>query len=81
MEDKRFGEMEVWALEGYGAANTLREMLTIKSDDIIGRSDAFNNIIKNEKIKKPTKCTRSFKCSFKHIKRIVIRYNTSYKRK
>lgn len=50
---QRFGEMEVWALEGYGAANTLREMLTIKSDDIIGRSDAFNNIIKNEKIKEP----------------------------
>ncbi len=50
---QRFGEMEVWALEGYGASHTLREMLTIKSDDITGRSDAFNNIIKNEAIKEP----------------------------
>ena len=50
---QRFGEMEVWALEGYGAAHTLREMLTIKSDDIVGRSDTFNNIIKDEPIKEP----------------------------
>ncbi len=50
---QRFGEMEVWALEGYGASHTLREMLTIKSDDITGRSDAFNSIIKNETIKEP----------------------------
>lgn len=50
---QRFGEMEVWALEGYGAAHTLREILTIKSDDIVGRSDAFNSIIKNEPIKEP----------------------------
>lgn len=50
---QRFGEMEVWALEGYGAAHTLREVLTIKSDDIVGRSDAFNNIIKSEPIEEP----------------------------
>jgi len=50
---QRFGEMEVWALEGYGAAYTLREMLTIKSDDILGRSAAFDSIIKNETIKSP----------------------------
>ena len=50
---QRFGEMEVWALEGYGASHTLREMLTIKSDDIVGRSAAFNNIIKGEKIEEP----------------------------
>jgi DNA-directed RNA polymerase subunit beta len=50
---QRFGEMEVWALEGYGAAHTLREVLTIKSDDIAGRSDAFNSIIKSEEIKEP----------------------------
>jgi len=50
---QRFGEMEVWALEGYGAAYTLREMLTIKSDDIVGRSQTFDNIIKNEEIKSP----------------------------
>ena len=45
--------MEVWALEGYGAAYTLREMLTIKSDDIAGRSQAFDSIIKGEEIKTP----------------------------
>ena len=50
---QRFGEMEVWALEGYGAAASLREMLTIKSDDVIGRSQAFDSIIKGEKIKTP----------------------------
>ena len=50
---QRFGEMEVWALEGYGSAYTLREMLTIKSDDIAGRSATFDSIIKNETIKAP----------------------------
>lgn len=50
---QRFGEMEVWALEGYGARHTLQEMLTIKSDDIIGRSSAYESIIRGEKIKKP----------------------------
>jgi DNA-directed RNA polymerase subunit beta len=50
---QRFGEMEVWALEGYGAAYTLREMLTIKSDDILGRSQTFDSIIKNETIRPP----------------------------
>lgn len=47
---QRFGEMEVWALLGHGVAHTLREMLTIKSDDIIGRSAAFDAIVKGEKI-------------------------------
>lgn len=50
---QRFGEMEVWALEGYGAAYTLREMITIKSDDILGRSATFDSIIKNETIRPP----------------------------
>ena len=50
---QRFGEMEVWALEGYGAAYALQEMLTIKSDDIVGRSQVFDAIIKNEDIKPP----------------------------
>ena len=50
---QRFGEMEVWALLGYGAAYTLREMLTIKSDDIVGRSAAFDSIVKGENIKQP----------------------------
>ena len=50
---QRFGEMEVWALEGYGAAHSLQEMLTIKSDDILGRAAAYNSIIKGEKFKSP----------------------------
>ena len=50
---QRFGEMEVWALEGYGAAYTLQEMLTIKSDDQMGRSKAYEAIIKGEPIKSP----------------------------
>lgn len=50
---QRFGEMEVWALEGYGAAYTLQEMITIKSDDVLGRSSAYDSIIRGEKIKTP----------------------------
>jgi DNA-directed RNA polymerase subunit beta len=50
---QRFGEMEVWALEGYGAANILQEILTIKSDDVLGRAAAYESIIKGEKIKSP----------------------------
>jgi DNA-directed RNA polymerase subunit beta len=50
---QRFGEMEVWALLGYGAAYTLREMLTIKSDDIVGRSAAFDAIVRGERITHP----------------------------
>ena len=50
---QRFGEMEVWALEGYGAAHTLREVLTIKSDDIVGRSATFDSIVKGEPIRPP----------------------------
>ncbi len=50
---QRFGEMEVWALEGHGAAYTLREMLTIKSDDIVGRSQAFDSIIKGQPLGEP----------------------------
>jgi len=52
---QRFGEMEVWALEGYGAAHTLREMLTYKSDDIMGRSQAFDNIIKGIPMEQPNR--------------------------
>ncbi len=51
---QRFGEMEVWALEAYGAAKALQEMLTIKSDDIISRREAYSSIIKGEDIKNPT---------------------------
>ncbi len=51
---QRFGEMEVWALEAYGAAYTLQEMLTIKSDDVVGRSRAYESIVKGESIKRPS---------------------------
>jgi len=50
---QRFGEMEVWALLGHGAAYTLREILTVKSDDIMGRSQTFDAIVKGEKPKPP----------------------------
>ena len=50
---QRFGEMEVWALEGYGAAHTLQEMLTIKSDDVLGRANTYDAIIKGHPIKGP----------------------------
>ncbi len=50
---QRFGEMEVWALEGYGAAYTLQEMLTIKSDDVVGRATTYESILKGEPIKNP----------------------------
>jgi DNA-directed RNA polymerase subunit beta len=45
---QRFGEMEVWALEAYGAAYTLQEMLTVKSDDVVGRTKVYENIVKGE---------------------------------
>jgi DNA-directed RNA polymerase subunit beta len=48
---QRFGEMEVWALEGYGAAYTLQEVLTVKSDDVVGRSKAYEAILKGEDIR------------------------------
>jgi len=50
---QRFGEMEVWALESYGAAVTLQELLTIKSDDIAGRVKTYEAIVKRENIQKP----------------------------
>ena len=50
---QRFGEMEVWALEGYGAAHTLQEMLTIKSDDVVGRANAYDSIIRGDVIHAP----------------------------
>ena len=50
---QRFGEMEVWALEGYGAAHTLQEILTIKSDDVLGRAAAYDAIVRGEPFKTP----------------------------
>jgi DNA-directed RNA polymerase subunit beta len=50
---QRFGEMEVWALEGFGAAHVLQEILTIKSDDVTGRSKAYEAIVKGEPMPTP----------------------------
>jgi len=50
---QRFGEMEVWALEAFGAANILQEILTIKSDDVVGRAKAYEAIVKGENLPKP----------------------------
>ncbi|HZY40488.1 MAG TPA: DNA-directed RNA polymerase subunit beta, partial [Anaerolineae bacterium] len=50
---QRFGEMEVWALEAYGAAHTLQEMLTVKSDDVQGRVKTYESIVKGERIEEP----------------------------
>ena len=50
---QRFGEMEVWALEGFGAANILQEILTIKSDDVMGRAKAYEAIVKGDNMPRP----------------------------
>jgi DNA-directed RNA polymerase subunit beta len=50
---QRFGEMEVWALEAFGAANVLQEILTVKSDDVIGRAKAYESIVKGENMPTP----------------------------
>ena len=50
---QRFGEMEVWALEGYGASNVLQEILTVKSDDVIGRAKTYEAIVKGENFSRP----------------------------
>ena len=50
---QRFGEMEVWALEAFGAANILQELLTVKSDDVIGRAKAYEAIVKGETMPLP----------------------------
>lgn len=50
---QRFGEMEVWALEAYGASNILREILTVKSDDVIGRAKTYESIVKGDAMPEP----------------------------
>ena len=69
---QRFGEMEVWALEAYGAASTLQEMLTIKSDDVYGRAKAYESIIKNEPITGP-KIPESFNVLVKELQGLGLR--------
>lgn len=69
---QRFGEMEVWALEAYGAAATLQEMLTIKSDDVYGRAKAYESIIKDEAIVGP-KLPESFNVLVKELQGLGLR--------
>ena len=68
---QRFGEMEVWALEGYGSAHTLQEMLTIKSDDVIGRSKTYEAIVKGEQIRKPN-IPESFRVLVKELQSLAL---------
>jgi DNA-directed RNA polymerase subunit beta len=68
---QRFGEMEVWALEAYGAAYTLQEMLTIKSDDTVGRVKAYEAIVKGENISKPN-IPESFKVLMKEVQSLSL---------
>ncbi len=69
---QRFGEMEVWALEAYGASYTLQEMLTIKSDDVIGRAKAYESIVKGEPIKNPN-IPASFNVLVKELQSLGLR--------
>jgi DNA-directed RNA polymerase subunit beta len=68
---QRFGEMEVWALEAYGAAHVLQEMLTIKSDDMVGRNECYQAIITNKPIPKPN-MPESFRVLIKELQALAI---------
>jgi len=68
---QRFGEMEVWALEAYGASHTLQEMLTIKSDDVYGRAKAYESIVKGEAIRKP-RTPESFNVLVKELQSLCL---------
>jgi DNA-directed RNA polymerase subunit beta len=68
---QRFWEMEVWALEAYAASNILQEMITIKSDDVAGRTQAYEAIVKNSKIKKPN-IPESFNVLVKELQAIAL---------
>ena len=68
---QRFGEMEVWALEAYGAAYTLQEILTVKSDDIVGRVETYEAIVKGENIPEPG-IPESFKVLIKEMQSLAL---------
>jgi len=71
---QRIGEMEVWAMLGYGAAYALREVLTIKSDDILGRSAAFDAIVKGERIRQPN-VPATFNVLIRHLRGLALDIN------
>ena len=68
---QRFGEMEVWALEAYGAANTLQEILTVKSDDVVGRVKTYEAIVKGENVP-PAGVPESFKVLIKELQSLAL---------
>jgi DNA-directed RNA polymerase subunit beta len=68
---QRFGEMEVWALEAYGAANILQELLTVKSDDVVGRVQTYEAIVKGEEIQSPG-VPESFKVLIKELQALGL---------
>ena len=68
---QRFGEMEVWALEAYGAAHTLQEILTVKSDDVIGRVKTYESIVKGENVPEPG-IPESFKVLIKELQSLCL---------
>jgi DNA-directed RNA polymerase subunit beta len=68
---QRFGEMEVWALEAYGAASTLQELLTVKSDDVVGRVKTYEAIVKGENIQEPG-VPESFKVLVKELQALCL---------
>jgi DNA-directed RNA polymerase beta subunit len=72
---QRFGEMEVWALEAYGAAHTLQEILTIKSDDVMGRVKTYESIVKGENIQEPG-VPESFKILIKELQSLGLQVTT-----
>jgi len=72
---QRFGEMEVWALEAYGAAHTLQEILTIKSDDVMGRVKTYESIVKGENIQEPG-VPESFKILIKELQSLGLQMTT-----
>ena len=74
---QRFGEMEVWALEGYGAANVLQEMLTVKSDDIRGRDKTYEKIVKGESLVKPG-VPESFRVLIKELQGLGLDVEVKY---
>jgi DNA-directed RNA polymerase subunit beta len=69
---QRFGEMEVWALEAYGAAYTLQELLTIKSDDVMGRVKAYESIVKGETLSEPG-IPESFKILVNELRSLCLK--------
>ena len=70
---QRFGEMEVWALEAFGAANILQEILTVKSDDVIGRAKAYEAIVKGENVL-DSGCPESFNVLIKELQGLGLNF-------